>query len=273
MLQRNVFVLCLTFGIALAQIPEKPAFEVATVKPSDPNPTSPLWVGMDADAGRVRYSNITLKDCIRAAYRVRDFQIEGPDWISRDRFEIIAKLPAGAGRDQIPEMMQALLAERFKLELLRGSKDQSVYALTIGKKGASLKPADMGKSRGSATAVGPDGRPRPAIVFAVKPEGVQLIAPAATLPVFVEVMSRFTGRPVVDMTGLSDPYDITLTFAPEVLHNLPQGALPEAPPGAAPEPAKSVFDAVQEVGLKLERKRAPLELLTVVRAEQHPSVD
>jgi len=98
------------FSLAAGQQPtERPAFEVASIKSSDPNPSNAIWIGMTADAGMVRYTNITLKDCIRAAYRVRDFQIEGPDWINDARFEITAKLPPATSPDQIPEMLQVLL--------------------------------------------------------------------------------------------------------------------------------------------------------------------
>jgi uncharacterized protein (TIGR03435 family) len=105
-----------SFGIALAQQPtDRPGFEVASIKPSDPNPSNPMWIGMSADPGMVRYTNITLKDCIRAAYRVRDFQIQGPEWIASTRFEISARLPTGASADQIPELLQVLLALGFGL--------------------------------------------------------------------------------------------------------------------------------------------------------------
>jgi uncharacterized protein (TIGR03435 family) len=100
----------------------KPAFEVASIKPSDPNPSNRMFTGMKADADMVRYTNITLKDCIPAAYRVRDFQIGGPDWMNSFRFEITAKLPAAASIEQIPEMMQGLLTERFGMVLQHGTK-------------------------------------------------------------------------------------------------------------------------------------------------------
>ena len=98
-----------------------------------------MFIGMSADGAMVKYTNITLRDCIRGAYRVRDFQIFGPDWMTKARFEISAKLPPGASADQIPEMLQALLAERFKLEIRREMKEQNVYALMVGNGGAKLK--------------------------------------------------------------------------------------------------------------------------------------
>jgi uncharacterized protein (TIGR03435 family) len=110
-------------------------FEVASIKPSDPQPMGQIMIGMKSDAGMVRYTNISLKDCIRTAYRVKDFQVQGPDWIDSARFDITAKLPAGASEDQVPEMLRALLAERFKLTIRHDVKEQSIYALTPGKGG------------------------------------------------------------------------------------------------------------------------------------------
>jgi uncharacterized protein (TIGR03435 family) len=143
----------LSFVAVGQQTTDKPTFEVASIKPSDPNPSSPMWIGMSADPGTVRYPDITLKDCIRAAYRVRDFQIQAPHGMNEARFEITAKLPADASLDQIPEMLQALLAQRFKLTLRHGSQDQSVYALVVKKGGAKLKPAERKPDSRTPTAV------------------------------------------------------------------------------------------------------------------------
>jgi uncharacterized protein (TIGR03435 family) len=261
------------FGLGLAQqATDKPSFEVASVKPSDPNPTNPMWVGMSADRALVTYTNITLRDCIRAAYRVRDFQIIGPEWITNTRFEITAKLAAGASPDQIPEMLQVLLAERFKLTLRRDTKEQPVYALTVGKDGPKLKPADKGIDNQSPTAVGPDGKPRQAMMFRFSPSGVVLTAPSANLASFVELMSRFTERPVVDMTGLEGQYEFNLTFAPETTRGLPTAGLlgPDGTP-ASSDPAPSLFGAVQQYGLRLEARKAPLEMLTVTHLEKIPT--
>jgi len=259
-------------GVASAQgQSEKPTFEVASIKPSDPNPENTLWIGMEANPGTVRFTNITLRDCIRAAYRVRDFQVQGPDWIRDARYEITAKLGVGT-QDQIPEMLQSLLEERFKLSLRRSTKDQPVYALVPGKDGPRLKVAE-GKVAGQLmTALGPDGKPRPAMTYAVLPSGVQLRAPAATLATVVELLSRFMERPVVDMTGITGQYDLTLTFMPEIMGGMAASAATNADGRLAfPEPGPSLFDAVQQYGLKLEARSAPMELLTLVHAERTPT--
>jgi uncharacterized protein (TIGR03435 family) len=274
--RRTRFAVCACLASSILgfaqQATDKPRFEVASIKPSDPNAANAVWVGMSADRALVSYTNITLKDCIRAAYRVRDFQVIGPEWISDVRFEITAKLAVGASPDQIPEMLQVLLAERLKLTLRRDTKEQAVYALTAGKDGVDLKPAEAKIDDQSLTALGSDGKPRPAMMFQFSPSGVRLTAASASLASFVELMSRFTERPVVDMTGLKGQYEFNLTFAPETIRGLPAASvLGSDGTTASSDPAPSVFDAVKQHGLRLEARKAPLEILTVTHLEKTPT--
>jgi uncharacterized protein (TIGR03435 family) len=262
-----------SLGFALAQqVPDAPGFEVASIKASDPNPSNTMFIGMSADGAMVKYTNITLLDCIRGAYRVREFQIVGPAWMTSARFEITAKLPPGASEDQIPEMLRALLAERFKLEIRREMKEQSVYALVVGNGGAKLKPAEIKPDNNSLKALGPDGKPRDLMMFATPPGEVVITAPSASLASLVGLMSRFTARPVVDTTGIEGLYDFKLIFATEINGNLITGGLP-GPGGAATsvESAPSVFDAVKQYGLRLEARKAPIEMLTVTHLEKTPT--
>jgi len=268
-------VACLaSFVLSFAQPrTDKPSFEVASIKPSDPSAANPMWVGMSADGALVTYSNISLKDCIRAAYRMRDFQIVGPAWIANTRFEIAATLAAGASREQIPEMLQALLAERFKLTLRRETREQSVYALTAGKDGPKLKAAETRIDNKAPTAVGPDGKPRQAMMYYFSSTGVVLTAPSANLRSLVELMSRFTERPVVDMTGLEGQYEFKLAFISETTNGRPRTGLvgPDGDVPAASDPAPSVFEAVRQYGLRLESRKAPLEVLIVTHLEKTPT--
>jgi uncharacterized protein (TIGR03435 family) len=262
-----------SLGFAFAQqAADKLSFEVASIKASDPNPSNPAWIGMSADGAMVKYTNITLRDCIRGAYRARDFQIVGPEWMTNARFEISAKLPSGASADQIPEMLQALLAERFKLEIRREKKEQSVYVLVVGNGGPKLKPAELKSDDQSPMALGPDGKPRPAMMFAIMPSGIGLTAPSATLESLVGLMSRFTARPVVDMTGIEGQYDFKLSFAPETNPGPITGGIP-GPDGAATsvEPAPSLADAVKQYGLRLEARKAPIEMFVVAHIEKAPT--
>lgn len=263
-----------SLGIAFAQpAADKPGFEVASIKASDPNPSNPVFIGMSADGAMVKYTNITLRDCIRGAYRARDFQIVGPEWMTNARFEISAKLPSGASADQIPEMLRALLAERFKLEIRREKKEQSIYALTVGNGGPKLKPAEMKSDNQTPMALGPDGKPRPAMMYAIMPSGVGLTAPSASLASIAGLMSRFTARPVVDMTGIEGQYEFKLSFAPETNAGFLAGAVVPGPDGAAAsfEPAPSLADAVKQYGLRVEARKAPIEMFVVTHIEKTPT--
>jgi uncharacterized protein (TIGR03435 family) len=282
------WLLCVSFlsvGVAFAQ---KPAFEVASIKATDPQPMGKMMIGMSSDAGMVRYTNVSLKDCIRTAYRVKDFQVQGPEWIDSARFDISAKLPAGASENQVPEMLQTLLAERFKLTVRHDNKDQAVYALTVGKGGAKLKPAEVKKDDSAPKALGPDGKPRQMMMMQFQPGGAHLLAQSASLAGLADLVSRFTEKPVVDMTGIDGQYDFDLTFAPETMRGPggPMGPGPMGPggpggPGGPPmtknpadnpsEPAPSIFDAVQKFGLKLDARKAPMDFLIVTHIEKTPT--
>src|SRR5947209_1400099 len=163
-----VLLCCASCWVAVGQqSSEKVAFKVASIKPAKPMPMGQIRIGMRADAGMLRYTNVSLKDCIRVAYRVKDFQVQAPDWTASTRFDIVAKLPAGSSEDQIPEMLQALLAERFKLTSHRDTKEHAIYALVPGKGGPKLKAAEVAAADGAADtsksggydARGPGGNP------------------------------------------------------------------------------------------------------------------
>jgi uncharacterized protein (TIGR03435 family) len=270
---------CAAFG---QQANGKIAFEVASIKPPDASSPDQIRVGMSTDAGMLRYTNVSLKDCIRVAYRVKDFQVEGPDWIGNARFNIVAKLPAGSSEDQIPEMLQALLAERFKLTAHRDTKEHAIYAMVAAKGGPKLKPAEV-PTGGGAVAGGNAGRggiPRGAISMQVAPDGVHLKAASATLASLGEMLSRFSERPVVDMTGVEGQYDFELVFAPETMRGMPGGGRGPGP-GAGGEGhsgadgaeggAGSIYDSVQRYGLKLEPRKAPMPMVVVEHIEQTPT--
>src|ERR1700761_4640437 len=130
-------------GIAFAQT-AAPSFEVATIKPAPPlDPAKiaagKLHIGMKIDAGRVDIGFMSIADLIRTAYEVKSYQVSGPDWMNTERFEILAKIPEGGAKEQVPGMLKTLLQERFKLAVHKESKDHSVYALVVGKGGSKLK--------------------------------------------------------------------------------------------------------------------------------------
>jgi uncharacterized protein (TIGR03435 family) len=306
------------FALAFAQsAASTPTFEVASVKPAPPPSGNNMFVRMGGDAGRLDYANVALKDIIRMAYRVRGYQVSGPDWLESTRFDIVAKLPEGSTREQIPEMLQALLAERFKLTVHREKKELPVFALLVGKGGPKMKeveplpapgpgglgPAPGGPVPGPGGPVPGPGTPGPGMggvrTFggpAGAPRGMVQIGAGSldlkAMPVgnFCELLSRMMDRPVIDMTELKGVYDFKLKYSPEsggrsmqrmaMAAGLPPGGPGPggAPAGASPEGGPdssggpSIFTAVQEqLGLKLEGRKAPVDVIVVDHVEKVPT--
>lgn len=116
-------------------------FEVASIKPPAPPSTGAGRVlgGMHLDGSQVNWTFLSRKDYSVAAYRVRIYQIDGPDWLGAERFDVNAKLPAGSSPSDAPRMLQTLLADRFHLKLHRAQRDFAVYGLVVGKGGLKMK--------------------------------------------------------------------------------------------------------------------------------------
>jgi uncharacterized protein (TIGR03435 family) len=179
-------------------------------------------------------------------------------------------------------MLQALLAERFKLALHRDSREHAVYAMVVAKGGAKLKPAEIVPAGDPAP--GPNaGRgetPRGTMETTTDESGMHFKASAVPLAALAELFSHLCERPVVDRTGIEGRYDFDLAISPEALRDLPAGgAAPRQGGGEPPqidaraEPAASIFEALQRYGLKLEPRKAPMEVLTVDRIEKEPTAN
>jgi uncharacterized protein (TIGR03435 family) len=252
-----------------------------------------MRMGLQSDGGMIRYTGLSLKDCIRTAFRLQRFQVEGPDWLEESRFDIVAKLPEGASEDQIPEMLQALLVERFNLSFHRDAKQHPIYALVAAKDPPNLTPAEVQTSGGGpATGGPPGGGPRRNVMVQVDQNGAHLKAPSMTLPGLAEMMSRFTDRPVVDKTGIEGQYDFDLVFSPDEMRGPggmrgpmrgpggpggpggppPGGGGGELLPGDAPATrAGSIQDSVKKYGLKLDPQKSEMETLVVDHIEREPT--
>jgi uncharacterized protein (TIGR03435 family) len=260
-----------------------PAFEVASIKRN--NSGEGFTTRGAQPGGRVTFVNIPLRQMIIAAYGVQPFQvIGGPSWITSDRFDVIAKAPEGVPPDQMNLMLQSLLADRFKLRTHNETRELPVYALvkarTDGKLGAALKPAAVdcgpaGRGRGGPPppAAAGSGAPAPGPAMGCRAMiapgritvGGQPIAQLATL------LSQQVGRPVIDKTGLTGGYDFEVSFMPEGGRGGPAGPLPPGAPALPPiDPdAPSLFTALQEqLGLKLESERGPVEVVIIDTVEQ-----
>jgi uncharacterized protein (TIGR03435 family) len=258
-------------------------FEVASIRPSAAPGADHVNVGVHVDGARISCTYLSLKDYIRMAYKVKDYQISGPDWAAGERFDISATLPAGAKEDQVPDMLKALLADRFQMKLHRDSKDFPVYALVVGKGGLKAKesaPEAESKDgeegpKGAVNVSGSGGRGGVNInlgrgsYFTMADN--KFVVRKLTMASFAEMLARFEDRPVVDMTGLSASYDFDLTFTDEdyramlIRSAITAGVTlpPEALKALQYSSGDSLLGALEKVGLKLETRKAPLELLVI----------
>ena len=281
-------------GLA-AQSPQPPAggpaFEVASIKP---NTSGDGRVMMQNQPGRYIATNVSLRLLIRNAYQLQDFQIAGgPGWVSSDRFDINAKVPdefrgmappaPGSGPSPLGLMIRALLAERFKLVVHNETKDAPIYALVLarsdGKLGPALKKSETdcaatfgagpGRGRGPMPPPGPP-QPGESIRCGIRIGPGNLLMGGSPLSQFANSLGNFTGRIVLDRTGLTGDYDINLTWTPDQMAQRPPGAPDPLINGAAVDPnGPSLFTAVQEqLGLKLDSQRGSVDVLVIDRAEK-----
>jgi uncharacterized protein (TIGR03435 family) len=225
-----------------AQSPS-PAFEVASIKR---NASGSLNANAARVAGdRYRAENVSLISLLRVAYAVQEFQIAGhPDWANVDRFDIDAKMDAGANARDWPLMLQRLLADRFKLAVHRESREGPIYMLVVGSNGPRLTAAD------------PSKRLNPGGDFSASP--TQIIGTGVSMAEFAMRLSRSIGVAVVDRTGLDGAFDLKLTWPPD-----------DRFVGRGASASPTIFTAIQEqLGLRLQPGRGPVEMLVVDRAEK-----
>lgn len=242
-----------TVAFALAALQATPTF-VASVRP---NADSVLtFSGITTLAkGQLRGKAMTMKELVAAAYSIQHRDIVGgPAWFATARFDIEARAGDDAGEAQLRLMLQALLAERFKLRLHRESREGPVYALVVSAAGAKLKRStgdDCKESVGLVTLVG------------------RVVGKCGSAAGLATSLSSVLDRPVVDRTNLSETFvDVKLDWVPDETQFADWG------PGAYARPVSdrsgpALFTAVQEqLGLRLESSRAPIAVVVIDAAER-----
>jgi uncharacterized protein (TIGR03435 family) len=241
-----------------------PAFEVASVKPNKSGDVQALM--FPQPGGRFTATNVTLRSLIIGAYQLQDSQLSGgPDWLDRDRFDIAAKAGGDPSPDQFVAMLQTLLSDRFKVALHHEARVVPIYALLLarrdGRLGPRLRPSDAkcGAAASTYFPVVPDpSAPPPCGDFRMGPGS--LVARGMTMARLAGLLAPRVGRVVVDATALSEAFDIELDWTPDQLQ---QTDNPQ------PNDAPSLFTALQEeLGLKLESTRGPVDVLVIDRAER-----
>jgi uncharacterized protein (TIGR03435 family) len=180
---------------------------------------------------------------------LKDYQVSTPDWMNDERYDLTATMPAGTPPHEVLLMLQALLVDRFKLATHRETRELAVYALVVERNGLKLKPAE---GFGTSVSSSPKGRSMRANV---------------TMKGFAGTLSSLMDRPVVDMTGLTGGFNINLEWAPDEMRSNPGGNEGGAGDGG---PGPTIYTALHEVGLKLESRKAPVEILVVDRGEKVP---
>jgi uncharacterized protein (TIGR03435 family) len=221
--------------LATAALGQQPTFEVASVKPSAPGQEIISW-DITPD-GRFTARNLTVRNLIRFAFGLGELQLTGgPGWIASQGFDIQAKPAESVSRDQALPMMQSLLADRFHLKFHRETRQQPGYALRLAKSEAKLPPPREGRS---STRFG------------------DFDAANQTLSSFCQILEFELERPVVNETGLNGPYAIKLQWTSERI------------PADATSGKPSLFTALQEqLGLKLESARVPVEMFVIDSVDQ-----
>ena len=293
-------------GVAIGQTDASgPAFEVASVKVSAPPPNGVRMFRMgggpdSTDPGRITYTGVNLKALVARAYGVKEFQIEGPQWLEGERYDVIATIPKGADKEQVGLMLQRLLAERFKLTLHRETKPMTVYTLSVAKGGAKLTEVDPNTplapppppppgTPGPPPPAGASGPPRGGgMRMMMSPTGRRLTA-NTTIARLCDALSNLTDRPVTDLTELKGTYSFDLSWTPDenermggkfapamaMSNTLGGGPAPGAgqpgPEGAA-DPGQTLAQALQSnYGLKLEARKNSADILVIDHAEKVPT--
>jgi uncharacterized protein (TIGR03435 family) len=244
-----------------------PAYELAAIKPSKPGMGSTILFKQDGFIA----NRVTLKFLIKMAYRVEDDQIAGaPKWVDSNTYDVEAKVDSSEvaelsklNNDQRALMFQQLLAERFRLALHRETRNLPVYTLVIAKNGSKLQEAKPGDTYPDGLK-SPDGKPVGHAGPMMWGNG-RVIGQGVPLAQMVSALSQQLGRSVQDRTGLTGNYDIKLEWTPDE----PQRGQPGPDSGlAAGSPTPSLFTAIQEqLGLKLESRKAPVEVLVIDHVE------
>lgn len=223
---------------------EAPAFDAASVKPNHSGSGSSSSHTRESN---IQITNVPLLSILAMAYELKEYQIEGPPWIRTERYDIVAKAPVGTKERAMAPMMQALLRERFKMETHRETKDFPVYGLVAIKGKFTLEKVDP--KNGSSMNSNSDEH------------GGQLTATRTTMARMAEWMSHQVDRPVIDMTGIEGAFDFTLKFTTE---------REQQDPGNTVKYAVVPLAIQDQLGLRLEKRVAPIEMLVVDRAEKVP---
>jgi uncharacterized protein (TIGR03435 family) len=239
-------------GLLDAQAPSaptaRPEFEVASIKPCKPEGGDRVF-STHYQHNTLTATRASLQVLIEMAYQVKDYQLAGtPGWLNSQRFDIVAKAPPNTPDqfDQLMPMLQALLADRFKLAIHRDTKVVQGYALVVAKSGSKLRESTVAEETGVSKPLFTGSRGN-------------LTAERITMPILADNLARLTDSPVGDATGIQGSYKLHLEWTPD-----------QRQPASTDGP--SLFTALEEqLGLKLEGRKVPVELIVIDYIEKTPT--
>ena len=287
-MSRTIIGILLLSAVTFGQT--SPTFEVVSIRPASEQVTQ-VTAGVRIAGSQVRLGSMSLKDYIGMAYGVRPQQIAGPDWLGQQRFDLAATIPAGGSAVQLPEMMRAMLADRFKMTMHREKKEFPVYELGLAKGGPTFHPSTAAAApaesvgekppavnviaSGSGNGVGVDLGGGSSFAFGNN----RLEVRKMTMLQFAEVLTRFVDRPVIDRTAMTGSYDVVLDIAPEDYLAVMIRSAVNAGVTLPPQALRALDNAnadplsgpLRNAGLTLESRRAPLDVIVVDVIEKTPT--
>jgi uncharacterized protein (TIGR03435 family) len=237
-------IVCILFLAAPSLLGQKPAFEVASVKPNNSGTYSSKTSRIPR--GSITDINVTLQFLILQAYDLRGFQVVGgPAWTNQTKFDVEAKAPAIPDPD-VNAMMRSLLEERFQLKVHRETRALSVFLLSVTEGGSKLRSSSTGPRGGPISTRTMSGS-----------AGGEIVASGVGIALLADTLTSEVGRPVIDKTGLTGRFDINLKWSPSASGNARSRSGSLDPPSA-------VFTAIREqLGLSLEPGTAAVEMLVI----------
>jgi uncharacterized protein (TIGR03435 family) len=247
-----------------------------------------MKIGIRIDKARVDMGFVTLADLIVEAWTLKPHQVSGPDWLSKERFDIQAKLPDGAAPDQIPQMLRMLLAERFGMKTHMETRTVPAWALIVGKNGPKLKPSTLPLDPEQATdlttmrpspggTVTASGGRKGSIRMTMTADGAQIVMLQTKISALADMLTTILGKPVIDRTALTGNYEITLDLAREDVQTVARAVGAGGPAVAAAPPAEagggSMFHTVEQLGLRLDSRREEIPTLVIDTVNKLPTAN
>jgi len=279
----TVFLLFATITFAQA----RQTFEVASIRPFDQAADASVAAGVRITGLQVRIAGLSLRDYVGVAYQLPPSQVVAPEWMAVERFTISANMPPGGTREQVGDMMRSLLEDRFELKAHREQREFPVYAMVVDKDGLKLKASEnVAAPDSTAVIVGGSGSAAGVNIdlgngtsFSLASNKIE--ARKITMAQLAETLTRFTDRKVLDSTGVSGRYDLTVELTPEDYQAtlirsavnagvvLPPQALRLLDTGSA----NPLGSAIQKTGLAFESRKAPLDVVVVDSSLKSPTAN